>query len=120
VFNEMLAQNPNLINLGEGVPNFEPEQFFAETLNHKKDEPLDEPRESVALRLHTKIASNIGSLWQTKIDPSHVLVGNGADDVFASFMQGYLEPGDHILTFVPNYMYYYDIVNSMKLNVRRD
>jgi aspartate/methionine/tyrosine aminotransferase len=116
-FNLMLAQQPHLINLGEGIPNFPPEEFFAATLNHMKDEPLDEPLESVALRLHSKIAENIGSLWEVSIDPSHVMVGNGADDVFASFMQGYLQPGDHILTFEPNYMYYYDIVNSMQLKV---
>jgi len=100
-----LAGTTQSANLGHGFPDWQPPQFFLDSLQkHLKTGNFQYSNGRGLPKLSQAIADNYSGAYQRKINPStEVLVTNGAVSPLYSLFTAYLNKGDEAVTLEPFY-----------------
>jgi N-succinyldiaminopimelate aminotransferase len=107
IFSEMtrLAQQHGAINLAQGFPDFDgPAAVVDAAIGALRTGHHQYARSMGVPLLVEAVAEHQQRLYGLKYDPlSEVVVFSGATEGIASFMLGFLEPGDEVILFEPFY-----------------
>ncbi|HXZ03490.1 MAG TPA: aminotransferase class I/II-fold pyridoxal phosphate-dependent enzyme [Ktedonobacteraceae bacterium] len=108
VFSEinMLAQQYNALNLGQGTPDFDtPPDIVAQLVQAAQAGRYNQyaPGPGIAA-LRQAIASHAARFYDLEIDPAKgVVVTSGATEGIFSAIQGLVDPGDEVIVIEPFY-----------------
>eukprot|EP01080_Neovahlkampfia_damariscottae_P003360 gene3360-5907_t len=101
------------VNLGQGFPDFETENFIKEnSIEAIKSGPLYYARPKGDLELTKQISNFYGSLLNREIDSlNEVIVSNGASGGIFMIFQAFLNEGDEVIILEPYFNQYLEWVS---------
>lgn len=101
----LAARTTGCISLGQGVPYYQPdEEFminFASSINNSEFHRYT-PDQGIP-ELRTKIAHKFEADNQLQVDPSQIIVTNGANQAFVNVLLTLCDPGDRVALITPYY-----------------
>jgi aspartate/methionine/tyrosine aminotransferase len=107
VFSEMsrLAIEHNAVNLSQGFPDFQAEEWLKEAAREAVARDINQYAPSQGtLRLRKAIAAKAESFMGLSFDPAQeITVTNGATEAIYDLIQALVGPGDEVIVFEPYY-----------------
>jgi aspartate/methionine/tyrosine aminotransferase len=107
IFSEMsrLAVEHNAVNLSQGFPDFQTEEWLKEAAREAVARDINQYAPSQGtLRLRKAIAAKADSFMGLGFDPAQeITVTNGATEAIYDIIQALVGPGDEVIVFEPCY-----------------
>lgn len=110
-------QEPNIVNLGQGFPDWRPPSFAVESLVEAILDEAKSPHQYTRTAGHPRLVKQLARRYsqhlRQPIDPwNEVAVTVGASQALYLSLQAHLRPGDEVILFEPFFDLY---VNQIKL-----
>lgn len=103
-----MANDHNAINLGQGFPDFDPDQRLLDAVtNAMKTGHNQYPPMPGILSLRTEITNKIKTLYEHQYDPvNEVTITSGASEALMASFLAFVHPGDEVIIIEPFYDLY--------------
>jgi kynurenine--oxoglutarate transaminase/cysteine-S-conjugate beta-lyase/glutamine--phenylpyruvate transaminase len=112
-----LATTTQSVNMGQGYPDWQPPEFFIESLQKNisgTDSNHQYSRSSGNIKLCETLAKYYNASFKKQIDPmTEILVANGGISVLYNTITALVEPGDEVLLLEPFYESYFAEIKLM-------